>query len=180
LKQNVGFSTSEISLATGLSARRMRYAVEAGLATPSVLFKAGTGNGWRWSLADAFALAVIATLRGLGCSFQSLRLIQRYLGSRPGREFRDLSRRFVFAPGSRRYKYGIALIDADEYESLLRMPGQRMQPFVVDAGKLFAEVRARLDKIRAERKPEPWKKRDRRAEVKRETDVQRRRSERAA
>jgi len=180
MNQNIGFSTREISLATGLSERQLQYAVEAGLATPSVSFKAGTGNGWRWSLPDAFAIGVIATLRDRGISFQSLRLVQRYLSSRPGKDFKALSRRFVFAPGSRRFKYDIALLDADECESLLRSPGQRVTPTVVDAGELFAKVRSRLGKIRAERKPEPWKKREQRAETKSANDVQQRRVTRAA
>jgi len=174
MRTNVGFSTREVALATGLSERRTAYAAATRLIVPSVFDKAGTGHHRRWSLPDTLALAAIGAMRDRGISLQSLRLVQRYLSSRPGSEFKNIHRRLVYAPGSGRFKYDIALLDDDEYESLLASPGQRIPVVAIDAGELFREVRARLEKIHAGRK------RKQRTEHKRERSAPSQRLERVA
>ena len=174
MRTNVGFSTLEVARATGLSQRRVAYAAATRLIVPSVFDKAGTGNHRRWNIPDTLALAAIGAMRDHGVSLQALRLVQRYLSSRPGSEFQNIHRRLVYAPGSGRYPYDIALLTDDEYESLLALPGQRIPVVAIDAGELFREVRDRLEKIRDVRKVKQ------RAERKRERSAPNQKLERVA
>ncbi len=180
MRTNVGFSTLEVAKAVGISPRRVAYAAAARLIVPSVFDKAGTGNHRRFSIPDTLAFAAVAAMRDHGVSLQALRLVQRYLSSRLGSEFKNIHRRLVYAPGSGRYQYDIALLTDDEYESLLALPGQRIPVVAIDAGGLFEEVRARLEKIRTERKTEAPQKRKQRVEHKRERSAPDQRLERVA
>jgi len=151
-KTNAGFSTPEVARATGLSHRKVAFWAATGLIAPSVLDPTGTGNHRRFSLPDVLAFAALGAMREQGLSLQSLRKVKRFLNDLDGSEFKDVHRLLVYAPGSKRYPNDVALRTNSEIVSLLREPGQRIAPVVVDLGELDRQVRARIERIPQERK----------------------------
>jgi len=173
-RTNAGFSTTEVARATGLSHRKVAYWAATGLIAPSVLDPTGTGNHRRFSLPDVLAFAALGAMRAHDVSLQalrevlqSLREVKGYLNDLDGSEFKDVHRLLVYAPGSKRYPRDVALLKDSEIVSLLREPGQRIAPVVVDLGELDRQIRERLERIPHERKERAIEKEKRRAERKR-------------
>jgi DNA-binding transcriptional MerR regulator len=133
------------------------------LIAPSVFDSTGTGNHRRFSIPDVLVFAALGAMRAHGVSLQALREVKRFLNAHDGSEFKDVHRSLVYAPGSRRFPHDVALLNDSEIVSLLRVPGQKISPVVVDVGELFKEVRDRLDKIPSERKARDIEKKKQRA-----------------
>lgn len=173
-----GFSSLEVSAATGLTLRQVQYWVLIGFVLPSVYSKRGRGNHDRFNLLDVLTFRILAAMRARGVSLQALRQVQRYL---QGRDFQSVYSHLIWAPGNRRYRHDIALVHSEsEMESLLASPGQLIDPVTVDVQQLFREARARLEEIRDGRPAIAAAKRKQRAERKRERSAGQRRASKAA
>ena len=180
-RTNVGFSTAEATRAAGISERQGSYWAATGLLEPTVFYRAGQGNHSRYSISDTLALAALGAMRAHDVSLQALREVKRFLNDLDGSEFKDVHRLLCYAPGSKRYPRDVGLRSEREIVSLLREPGQRIAPVVVDLGELDRQVRERLERIPQERRERAIEKANQRAERKRAKSVQQRRSsERAA
>jgi len=159
-RSTVGFSAPEVARACGLSVRIVQRWVQSGLIRPSVCDEIGRGNYSRYDVRDVLAFSALAEMRKKGVSLQALRQAQRYLRSRKGRELQDVTAKLVWAPGDRRYRHDIALVNSEtDIESLHRVPGQRIAPVTVPVGEIFQQVRERLHEIRSERKAAKSKQR---------------------
>lgn len=166
--QNIGFTSTQVVRATGLTLRIVNYWASSGFLVPSVANPSGRGNRRRFSIPDVYAYAVLGELRNRGVSLQSLRIVQGFLRECDGLELQDARARLVLAPGSRRYAQDVALVHSDsEIISLLTLPGQQIAPVVVDVGALLKQVTARLNEIRREREARIAASKKRRAEKER-------------
>jgi len=178
----LGFSSRQVARASGLTVRQIGYWASSGLVTPSVSNPSGRGNGRKFSVPDVYAYAVLGELRVRGVSLQSLRAVQKFLRECDGLELQNEHARLVFFPGDRKHDVALARSD-QEAISLILNPGQHLTPFVVDAGRLFKQVRARLDEIRRERAVRMAARKKKHAEKeksRRAKRATRRRSEKAA
>ena len=175
-RTNAGISTSEAASAAAISERQASYWAASGLLEPTVFDKAGSGNHRRYSIPDVLALAALGSMRTHGLSLQSLRQVKLFLNDLDGSEFKDVHRLLVYAPGSKRYPHDVALLQDSEIVSLLREPGQRIAPVVIDLGELDRQVRERLERIPQERRELTIEKAKQRAERKSAKIVQQRRS----
>jgi len=159
-RSNVGFSSNEIAHAVGLPLHTIKYWSRTRLVVPSVVDSPGRGIHRRYDVRDALTFAVLAAMREQDVSLQAVRQAQRYLRSRRGRELQDVHARLIWAPGNRRFRNDIAIVNSEtEIESLLTAPGQRITPVVVPVGEIFEQIRERLSEIRSARKAAKSKRR---------------------
>jgi len=178
----LGFSTRQTARASGLTVRQVGYWASSGFVIPSVANPSGRGNGRKFSVPDVYAYAVLGELRNRGVSLQALRAVQRFLRECDGLELQNEHARLVFFPGDRKHDVALARSD-QEAISLILNPGQHLTPFVVDAGRLFKQVRDRLDEVRRERADRIAARKRKHAEKERNRRAKsstQRRSERAA
>lgn len=139
----------------GISKRQIGYWVETGLVTPSVAAASGKGTARIFSFRDLVALRTIKALLAEGVTLQKVRKAVAELERQWPEKEAPLASHVLVTDGVDLF----AVLPEDEARetvlSLVLRPGElAWRRFVVDVGRIAAEVREALDQERAAPKAE--------------------------